>query len=168
MKTRILILMATCLFASQTFINAQQKEQPRQRPTFEQMAQMKAERLAGELALDDKTAEKFIQTYIGYLTENRDLRKVQGECKAEAKTPGERRAFKSDADVEKMLLGRFDQRQKKLDLDRKYYEKFRKFLGPKQIMKMYSLQAQRQNHGKKPAGMTRPNGPRKPVPHSGK
>lgn len=167
MKTRIIIL-AICLLGSQFLMNAQPKEQTKERPTFDQMAQMRAERMAGELALDDKTAEKFIQTYKDYLIENRDLYRAQNQRKTEAKTPGERKTFKSDADVEKMLLGRFDQRQKKLDLDKKYYDKFRKFMGPKLIMKMYSLQAKRQNPGKKPAGMTRPNGPRKPIPHSGK
>lgn len=139
MKTRIIIL-AICLLGSQFLMNAQSKEQTKERPTFEQMAQMKAERMAGELALDDKTAEKFIQTYKDYLIENRDLYRAQDQRKTEAKTPGERKTFQSDADVEKMLLGRFDQRQKKLDLDKKYYDKFRKFMGPKLIMKMYSLE----------------------------
>lgn len=138
MKTRIIIMLATCLLGGQILMNAQEKEQAKERPTFEQMAQMKAERIANELALDDKTAEKFIQTYKEYLIENRNLR--NGGHKEVAGTPGERKGFKSDADVEKMLLGKFDQRQKKLDLDRKYYNKFRKFLGPKQIMKMYSLE----------------------------
>lgn len=138
MKTRIIIMLATCLLGGQILMNAQEKEQAKERPTFEQMAQMKAERIANELALDDKTAEKFIQTYKEYLIENRNLR--NGGHKEAAGTPGERKGFKSDADVEKMLLGKFDQRQKKLDLDKKYYEKFRKFLGPKQIMKMYSLE----------------------------
>lgn len=137
MKTRIIIMLAACLLGSQVLMNAQEKGQTKERPTFEQMAQMKAERMANELALDDKTAEKFIQAYKDYLIESRSL--GRGGNKEAVKAPAEKKNFKSDADVEKMLLGKFDQRQKKLDLDRKYYDKFRKFMGPKLIMKMYSL-----------------------------
>lgn len=138
MKTRFIITLAICLLSSQMFVNAQEKGQPKEKPSFEQMAQMKATRMAGELALDDKTAEKFIQTYKDYLTENRDL--LKGQHREIPKAQGDRKTFRTDDEVEKMLIGKFDQRQRKLDLDRKYYDKFRKFMGPKLIMKMYSIE----------------------------
>ena len=102
---------------------AQEQTRGKERPTPEQMAQMKADRIAAELALDDKTSEKFKETYKAYMT---DKAAIRNEFKSEKGQKG-----MSDADIEKSILDGFDKKQKNLDLDRKYYEKFRKFMGPR-------------------------------------
>lgn len=137
MKTKFAILLAICLIGGQLAANGQENVQTTQKPTFEQMAQMKAERMASALTLDDKTADKFIKTYKEYLTECRDLRKCRVESNNQK--PEGRKAYKSDKEVEEQILARFDQRQKKLNIDKKYYDEFSKFLGPKQIQRLYSL-----------------------------
>ena len=56
-------------------------------------------------------------------------------------------AYISGAEVEKAIESRFDKRQKMLDrdqkildIDMKYYTKFKKFLTPKQVIKIYELE----------------------------
>ena len=154
MKTRLILTITMAMMLVQNTTVAQEQTRGKERPTPEQMAQMKADRIAAELALDDKTSEKFKETYKAA---------IRNEFKSEKGQKG-----MSDADIEKSILDGFDKKQKNLDLDRKYYEKFRKFMGPRLIQKMYRLeshQGQRQkahapSHSGKPQGgqQNRPQG----------
>lgn len=160
MKTRLILTIAMAMMLVQNTTVAQEQTRGKERPTPEQMAQMKADRIAAELALDDKTSEKFKETYKAYMT---DKAAIRNEFKSEKGQKG-----MSDADIEKSILDGFDKKQKNLDLDRKYYDKFRKFMGPRLIQKMYRLeshQGQRQkahapSHSGKPQGgqQNRPQG----------
>ena len=47
---------------------------------------------------------------------------------------------KTDAEIDQMILENFAQSHKILDIREKYYAKFRKFLTPKQIMKIYQVE----------------------------
>jgi hypothetical protein len=50
-----------------------------------------------------------------------------------------KKELQTDAEVEKMIKKRFAQSRKMLDIREKYYDKFRKFLSPKQIQKVYEM-----------------------------
>jgi hypothetical protein len=70
MKKRIIIVLAMCVLAGQLITGAQTKDRERchqdgtkEKPSFEELSQRKAERMAMDLALDDATAKEFIELY---------------------------------------------------------------------------------------------------------
>jgi hypothetical protein len=148
MKKRIIIVLAMCVLAGQLITGAQTKDRERchqdgtkEKPSFEEVSQRKAERMAMDLALDDATAKEFIELYKVRLQEHKALNE---KYKGKKVAKGEKKpVYKTDAEVEKKIKDGFDRRQEKLDLDRKHYDQFRKVLGPKQIQKMYSIENQK-------------------------
>jgi len=94
-----------------------------------------SERIVKELKLDDATATKFNEVYKAYKEEEKALhpQRTQGE---KPKNPEEL----SDAEIEQMILSNFDMQQKQLDLKRSYYPKWREFLTPGQIQKLYMME----------------------------
>ena len=173
-----MLLLATVL-GTQVMSAQQQKEgkrPERKRMTREQMYERKANRLAENLALDDKTAEKFKATYTKYMEEMQALWKKDMPQKPEAGKEGEQvkkeRKALTDAEVEKMIKERFEQSRKMLDIREKYYEEFRKFLSPKQIQKVYDSEmndkARPRKEMNRRAGMMPPkDGQRPPMPQGG-
>lgn len=142
MKIIGLFLVLMCLgIHNMSGQSPQSQPKGRKRITHEQMTKMKADRLAEELALDDKTAAKFKEAYIRYVNEMNQLwrhdlpqsPKVDNEAQPQRK---ERKTL-TDEEVEKIIKGRFAQSRKMLDIREKYYDVFRKFLTPKQIQKVY-------------------------------
>ena len=117
------LFLMTMVLGTQVMIaqDKQGKHEGRKRISHEQMSKMKAERFAGELGLDDKTAALF--------KDGKDNNSEKKEWKAP-----------TDEEVEKMIKGRFTQSRKMLDLREKYYDVFRKFLSPKQIQKVYDME----------------------------
>lgn len=143
MKTRLILSIAVGMLAGQFMMNAQPQppvEGQKEKPSFEEMAQRRADRMAMELMLDDKTADQFKTTYKSYLADKRALHTPKAD-KGKKKA-----AYRSDANVEKQILDGFALKQKKLDLEQDYYKKFRKFMGPKQIQKMYRLDVPKHRH----------------------
>ena len=106
--------------------------------TIEQMTEMQANKIIGELGLDDKTAAKFTDVYKKYMKELDDLRKKNMPKKPDMKPEdGKAPAMPTDAEVDKMMRNRFKQSRETLDIREKYYDEFRKFLSPKQVQKVY-------------------------------
>ena len=143
------------------------------RMTHEQMSEMSANRLADELALDDKTTALFKKTYISYMNEIHQLWMNNFPKRAEASEDGQtiKREKKqlTDAEVEKMIKNRFTMSRKMLDIREKYYDKFREFLSPKQIQKIYDKEmndtGRFQHEMNRRAGMKGPQrGQRPPMP----
>lgn len=138
------MFLMVCVLGTQVMV-AQQNQgnrKERKRMTHEQMCEMKANRLAAELALDDKTASLFKEAYVGYMNEMhhlwmKDLPKKLGDGKDKQQVE---KGLPTDAEVEKMIKDRFAQSRKMLDIREKYYDKFRKFLSPKQIQKVYEME----------------------------
>ena len=166
MKTKYLVMMLVAVLMGTQVMNAQDsKEQVerrgRKRMTMEQMVNMQANKIIGDLGLDDKTSAKFMDVYKKYMTEMNDLRK---EYMPKRPEPGKAPSMPTDDEVDKMMRDRFKQSRKMLDIREKYYEEFRKFLSPKQVHKIYE-QGQK-NHGKfhkemnRRAGMKHPQGNR--------
>ena len=124
-------------------MNAQRPEQGKRpqghrRMTLEQMTEMQANKIIGELGLDDKTAAKFTDVYKKYMKELDDLRKKNMPKKPDMKPEaGKVPAMPTDAEVDKMMRNRFKQSRETLDIREKYYDEFRKFLSPKQVQKVY-------------------------------
>ena len=166
MKTKYLVMMVVAVLMGTQVMNAQDsKEQVerrgRKRMTMEQMVNMQANNIIGDLGLDDKTSAKFKDVYAKYMKEMNDLRKEYMPKRPEA---GKKPSMPTDAEVDKMMRDKFKVGRKMLDLREKYYDEFRKFLSPKQVQKVYD-QGQK-NHGKfnkemnRRAGMKHPHGDR--------
>ena len=173
MKTKYLVMMVVAVLMGTQVMNAQDKSEQgkrhgRKRMTMEQMVNMQANKIIGDLGLDDKTAAKFKDVYAKYMKEMNDLRKegmdfrMRGRIQKGDTLAKMKIQMPTDDEVDKMMRDRFKQSRKMLDIREKYYEEFRKFLSPKQVQKIYE-QGQK-NHGKfhkemnRRAGMKRPQG----------
>ena len=163
MKTKYLVMMVVAVLMGTQVMNAQDsKEQVerrgRKRMTMEQMVNMQANKIIGDLGLDDKTSAKFKDVYAKYMKEMNDLRKEYMPKRPEA---GKKPSMPTDAEVDKMMRDKFKVGRKMLDLREKYYDEFRKFLSPKQVQKVYD-QGQK-NHGKFNKEMNRRAGMKHPM-----
>ena len=79
MKTKyFFVLLLACLMGTQE-MSAQHHENgkrpSRKRMTIDQMTDMQANKIIGDLGLDDKTAAKFKDVYAKYMKEMNNLRK---------------------------------------------------------------------------------------------
>ena len=150
MKTKYFFVLIAAFVMGTQVMNAQRHEygkkmnHKRGEISMETVAEMQANKIIGELGLDDKTAAKFTDVYKKYMKEMNDLRKeYMPKVKAgEVSMP----TMPTDAEVDKMMRDRFKQSRETLDIREKYYDEFRKFLSPKQVQKIYD-QGQ-MNHGK--------------------
>lgn len=107
-----------------------------QRIPREQLAERQARRIAEEMALDNVTADRLVDTYC--------------RCQKEIWALGPRtsrdslrNAKSGDAGyAEPDIQARFDRSQKILDIRKKYYAEYSKFLTQKQINRVYELERQ--------------------------
>lgn len=94
----------------------------------EQLAEKQAQYIAQKLSLSTETAEKFVATYIN----------CQKEVWALNSRPNKgRRTSLTDAQADSLIQARFNHSQKLLDIRKKYYAEYSKFLTPKQIESVY-------------------------------
>lgn len=129
MKTMIKVfVLAAIMIAFSASTYAQRSE--RQRINREQLADKQAHFIAGELALDPASTKRFVETYKDY---QRDIWKL-------GPRPERGKAALSEKETQKMMDERFARSQKILDLRKKYYSKYNKFLTPKQIERVYELE----------------------------
>lgn len=105
----------------------------RQRPNMEQLTKMQASRISQALGLDDKTSQKFIDTFCKCRKEMASTRPAR---------PLKKRADMTDAEVDKAIRADFEQSRKLLDIREKYYKAYSKFLSPKQIQRVYDMERQ--------------------------
>ena len=150
MKTKYFFVLIAAFVMGTQVMNAQRHEygkkmnHKRGEISMETVAEMQANKIIGELGLDDKTAAKFTDVYKKYMKEMNDLRKeYMPKVKAGEVSMS---SMPTDAEVDKMMRNRFKQSRETLDIREKYYDEFRKFLSPKQVQKVYD-QAQ-MNQGK--------------------
>ena len=123
------LLLAVMMTACCVTTNAQDKG--KQRISREQLAETQARHIAQQLAFDDETTAKFVDTY--------------SRCQKEVwslapRKRGGKGASKTDRETEKAIEERFDRSQKLLDIRKKYYKEYSKFLTPKQIQRVYSIE----------------------------
>ena len=162
MKGNLFLAMAFAVLGMTA--HAQEKEndnaQMPQRPSKEQMVEMRVNRMANQLMLDEATTAKFATVYKKYLEEIQALRPEhkggkdgkkpqgwkdgkggQGQGMSPQGAPEMKQ--KTDAEVEKALKDRWEKMRKTADIQEKYYKEFSKFLTAKQIQKVMAA-----GHGK--------------------
>lgn len=164
-KVVLMLTMAGLLFSS--LVQAQQEG--KERPSREELSKMQAKRIADQLALDDATTEKFTTTFCNYQQEIWALnpRPERGEKPEMDEQQPEEKPEITEEVASKMLQEQFERNQKILDIRKKYYEEYSKFLTQKQILKVYEQEREmiqrigehRHGQGKAPHNQ-RPQAPR--------
>lgn len=132
-----------------------QRNQNAQNMSPEQAIEMKTNRMAKRLMLDDATTAKFAPIYKEYLTE---LQNCVKNCPNAANCPanGQKCAAMTDADIEKCMEQRFDMQQKKLDIRKNYYKKLKSVLNMKQMQTLFCTPAGPGRNGQCPLGNKKP------------
>ncbi len=137
MKTRLFFLAAA--FVTVITANAQKNDnarQMRERPSAEQMTELRAKKMSETLLLDDKTSEKFIPLYKQYFTELQAVR-PERRMKRDGNNPKEAKQEMTEEQIAERIKESFANERKALDIKEKYYKDFSKILNQKQIEKMY-------------------------------
>lgn len=159
MKKSVLFSMIIALVATLSFsANAQDKKEQKRKFNAEQMVQHRAEMMAQKLQLDDATASKFTTTYKEYLKEMHNIYKQNAPkngFKGRGVGPQVR---KTDAEVEQEIMNQFAMSRSIIDVREKYYKKFRTFLNPQQIQKIYSQEREHASNMKWEKGRRNANG----------
>ena len=136
---KYLLSLVTALFmiGFTTTTNAQNVSESMKKPKLSkaEIVQKRSEMMAKQLMLDDATAAKFKTVYSQYLKDEMDCR--QPKRAVNKASNRQDTASKTDAEIEKDIMNRFEQSQKLLDLRKNYYSKFRDILTPRQILKVY-------------------------------
>lgn len=149
-----IMLTTVMMVAFSTAVIAQEKNAQTptkmQRVSREQMAEMQAKHISRQLALDDATSEKFIETYCAYQKEVWALRPHRKGIRPN-------RSEMTDAEAEKAIKEQFDHSQKILSLRQEYYKKYNTFLSAKQIQRVYELEKQAMNRLSKRGSMNQRN-----------
>ena len=136
-----MLFLAVAMAALCGTANAQKSE--KQRMSREQLAEVQARHIARQLAFDDKTTAKFVDTYTRCQKEIWTLAPRNKDRRGTAKT---------DAETEKAMKERFERSQKLLDIRKKYHEEYGKFLTPRQIQRVYTIEKNMMNRLGKRAG----------------
>lgn len=136
MKTRLMTLVVMMAVSISSFSvmaqNAQDapaQRRAKQKPTPEQMMDQHVKMMEKKLVMDDATAAKFTPLYKEYLQAMKDCRPAVNK--------DVKKAEMTDAEIEKAIQDRFDARQKALDVQKKYFKKFKEVLNAKQLQKVF-------------------------------
>lgn len=113
-----------------TFSISYAQKDNKQRMTREQLAETQAKYIAKEMAMDEATSAKFVTTFT----------QSQNEIWALGGRPRKDTSKLSDAEAEQAIKERFEHSQKVLDIRKKYYTEYSKFLTPSQIEQIYKLE----------------------------
>ena len=130
-------LMAVLMLVFCTMMTAQDKQQ---RMNREELAKKQANYIATQMAFDETTTQRFIETYCAYQQE------------VWALGPNHNEEPTNDAEAEQAIKERFERSQQILDLREKYYKEYSKFLTQSQIQKVYKLERQTMNRLNKHRG----------------
>ena len=122
----MMLVIAMTMFTVNSFAQAPNNKQ---RLTREQLSEKQAKYIANDLALDDETAAKFINTYT----------QCQKEVWALGPRP-RRNANSNEEQIEQNIKKRFEMSEKILDIRQKYYKEYSKFLTQTQIQRVYKLE----------------------------
>lgn len=135
MKKLIRIMLPLmAIFALTCSVSAQPRKTG-EKISREQLAEKQAKHISEKLCFSPEVSEKFIETYL----------KCQHEIWEMGPSPRKGRAKKgsmTDTQTDSIIQSRFDHSQKLLDLRKKYYAEYSKFLTPKQIDRVYEMERQ--------------------------
>ena len=134
MKGIIRILFG--VVALTTFCGTVSAQTGKQRFTREQLAEVQAKHIAKEMAMDDATSQRFIDTFCQF----------QRDIWALGPRPKHPNDQMTDEETEQALKARFAHSQKILDLRQKYYVVYSEFLTQKQIRRYEKIICENQSH----------------------
>lgn len=136
MKTRLLSFIVIAAISMSSFnVLAQNANEPvkekrvRERPTPEQMMERHIKMMEKKLVMDDATAAKFTPMYKEYL-------QAMKECRP-AVPKDVKKTELTDAEIEKAIQDRFEAKKKAIDVQQKYFQKFKSILNAKQLEKVF-------------------------------
>ena len=124
----MMLVIAMTMFTVNSFAQAPNKKQ---RLTREQLSEKQAKYIANDLALDDETTARFINTYT----------QCQKEIWALGSRP-RRDDNKNEEQIGQNIKKRFEMSEKILDIRQKYYKEYSQFLTQAQIKKVYEIERQ--------------------------
>ena len=127
-------VIAIMMIASCTTVFAQQNTQ-KQRMSREQLAEVQAKHIAGELAFSDAVTGKFVKTFCD----------CQKEIWALGPRPRPGKQGMSEQENEERIKQRFAMSEKILNIRQKYYKEYSKFLTQAQIEKVYEQERKMMN-----------------------
>lgn len=140
MKKYLIFMFVLLFWGSQDMMRAQNAEpQNRKHANEEQIRQHQSNQMVHVLMLDDATAAKFTPLYTQYLKDMMDCRKMKRNKGNEKGSKGQKQDL-TDAEIEARIRNQFEVSKKMLDIRESYYDKFRKLLSPKQILKIYETE----------------------------
>ncbi len=122
----MMLVIAMTMFTVNSFAQAPNNKQ---RLTREQLSEKQAKYIANDLALDDETTAKFINTYT--------------QCQKEIWTLGprpRRNGNNNEEQIGQNIKKRFEMSEKILDIRQKYYKEYSKFMTQKQIQRVYEIE----------------------------
>lgn len=125
MMIAAMLLTATCTLAAPT-------QKSTQRVTREQLAERQARHIAEQLALSTELTDRFVAVYVKCQNEIWALNKPE--------VKGNEKKNLSEEQTDSIIRARFDRSQKTLDIRKKYYNEYRKFLTAKQIERVYTME----------------------------
>lgn len=156
MKRIVSILMMMVAMMTITASAFAQTPNQKQRISREQLAEKQAQHIAHDLAFDEKTTARFIETYIA----------CQKDIWALGPRP-RRNPKSSEAESGQNIKQRFEMSEKILNIRQKYYKEYSQFLTQKQIQRVYDIEksmmkrfAQRAKGGKELKKIRSPRGQR--------
>lgn len=129
MKRIFNVMMLVVAMTMITLNSFAQAPTHKQRISREQLAEKQAQYIAKDLSLDNETTTKFINTYI----------KCQKEVWALGLRP-RRNANSNEELTEQDIKKRFEMSEKILDIRKKYYKEYSKFLTQTQIQRVYKME----------------------------
>lgn len=125
---RRIIRLFTLIAAMATFFCATAQGQGDEKGmSREQLAEAQARSIAGDLAMDDATSRRFVETFCQF----------QREMWALGPRPRKHKVSATEDEAAQAIKERFAHSQKILDLRKKYYEIYSGFLSQKQIEQVY-------------------------------
>lgn len=122
----LLLLMFSVVVAMP--VQAQRNRQ--QKKTREQLAEVQAKNIAGQMAMDEATTTKFVTVFCNYKREVWAL----GKGKPKGKVNN------TEEEAKNAINCRFERSQKMLDIRKRYYKEYSTFLTQKQIEQVYKLE----------------------------
>lgn len=140
MKKYLIFIFALLFVGSQNVMRGQSVDQQnRKNASEEQIRQHQTSQMVHVLMLDDATASKFTPLYTQYLKDMMECHKMK-RSHSDKKVSKKEKQELTDAEIEARIKNQFEVSQKMLDIRESYYDKFRKILSPKQILKVYETE----------------------------
>lgn len=143
---KIIVAVAVACMAVATSAAQESKGETNQ-PAPAQRTEQRAQAMAGRMMLDDAARAKFVPLYQEYMEELQAARK--------AKADGAKRASGlTDREIEESIEADFDARQKRLDVEKAYYKKFKAVLNARQLRQLFGRGDAAWPGGRRPAVRT--------------